>query len=222
MAIVCEGCDRPFEPDRADQKVHNAACRQKAYRKRKAAENTPPPKPARPVAGAYSVEQRHEPFSGDGGNKLALLHGLSSPDVVQARVAVVRDEYLSAYPHLSEKDSVRLEQFFLDKALMDLLVPFIFGVASGERQTHARKDAPRTGWEAVPDKLLRMYTSLSQSLGKHANELGLDPSGFAKFAKDATFAQAMRGERVRGLSSAGMDILRDRGVIDAETVESDE
>jgi hypothetical protein len=100
------------------------------------------------------------------------------------------------HPMAPRAGPLKLDILCQDKARYDLLTEWMWAVVEGRQVAPARRAVPRTGVAAIAAQVWEQLTKLSAVLGKHANELGLDPSGFAKFANDTTVVQALRGARL--------------------------
>ncbi len=120
---------------------------------------------------------------------------------------------MDRYPWLSDAHEVKLDMFFTDKARYDLLTGWMYDVLEGRKKSHVQgKGRPRSGdLLAIPEYVLTELTRLSWVLSQAATELGLDATGFAKFAKDSSVAQVWARERVSELAATGRALRRSGG-----------
>lgn len=136
------------------------------------------------------------------GNLLAVKHGAGSKRLVAARAAEVREQLLEAHEFLAQPIFMEaLERYCRVEARAQMLDGYVVEKAVTE------------GVESVPPYLWTEATRADALAQKAAQDCGLDPTGFARAARDLGFATSLRqrmaapaasrlaaeGRRLRGL-----------------------
>lgn len=160
--------------------------------------------------GDKPVPDWYRPPMGTKGNKAALKHGAHSPDAIKQQAVEIRQELLSKLPFLAEEQfAIAFELFCTACAEVELLSDWIWSVREGRTEAYHRDpNHPKTGVQAVPEYLQREYGLAVQRAQKMAQDLGLDPIGFAKLAKELGWAENLAGQRVNDLVSRGRQLRR--------------
>jgi hypothetical protein len=120
------------------------------------------------------------------GNLVAVKHGASSERIVSARAAEIRVLLVESFPFLAEPIFAEaLERYVRAEARARLLYDYCFAKAEAE------------GVEAVPRTLWQEASRAESNAAKCAQDLGLDPAGFARIGRDLGVARSI-GQRLAG------------------------
>jgi hypothetical protein len=162
---------------------------------------------SRPGARGYSWPPA-EP-----GNTLALRHGANSPRLVSERAAEILEEYREKYPWLNaELDGVLFDDFIKSKARLDMLHEYVAGIISGEVEAYPRKGFPRTGVEAVPDRLWQQLARESRIVADLGAKLGFAPTNRAAMYRDCGMAWHLGSPGVESLAGSSKKFHRLRAL----------
>lgn len=145
------------------------------------------------------------------GNRLAVRHGARSPSIVSERAEAVLAELRQQYPWLQDVDAPVLDVLVRAKARHDLLDDYVSAVLEGTTQAFPRKGSPRTGVEAVPDRVWQQLSREARTVLDAAAKLGFAPSERAGLLKDAGMAVHFGGQRIAALVEQGRQVREGTG-----------
>lgn len=136
------------------------------------------------------------------GNLAAVKSGSQSPRLVTERAQAIREMLLEQHEFLAEPIFFEaLERYCRIEARARMLDAYVVAKVESE------------GVESVPKTLWTEATRADMGAQKAAQDLGLDPTGFARAARDLGFAKSLNqqfgAKRLTQLGEAGRE-LRDR------------
>lgn len=147
------------------------------------------------------------------GNKVAVSHGGGSPAVIAERADAIRAQLAERFEFLGDEifaDAFR--RCCVAQARANLLSEYIWDVVEGRVDARpGRKGGNTTGVEAVPAYLWTEVTRAEANAAKFAQECGLDPTGFARIAKELGWAKQLAGNKVNDLMATGKELRRGSG-----------
>jgi hypothetical protein len=123
-----------------------------------------------------------EPFKD--GNLVAARHGAHSSALVSERAAELLAELRQDRPWLEELDSALLDTFLKAKVRLDLIDDHVALIISGEVEAYPRRGFPRTGIEAVPNRLWEQLARESRIVADCAAKLGFAPTSRSSLYRD--------------------------------------
>lgn len=143
-----------------------------------------------------------------------LHHGAYSAAAMGEAAANVRAQLRREYPGIEEMSLPTVELYCSARGRALALSEWVMGVVNGEIETQTnRRGVPRTGWEAVPERILKALAAAEHQAARLAQDLGLDLTGRAKVLKDAAMSRhfgqdqvaslAQEGQRLRELRASG-------------------
>ena len=137
------------------------------------------------------------------GNLVGARHGTRSVRLVEERAQAIREMLLEQHEFLAEPIFVEaLERYCRIEARASMLDTYIVEKVEAE------------GVEAVPKTLWTEATRADMAAQKAGQDLGLDPTGFARAARDLGFAKSLNqqfgAKRLTQLGETGR-ALREKG-----------
>lgn len=153
----------------------------------------------------YREARRPQP-----GNKLAVTHGTQSAELVAARAEEIRVELGRRFEFLGDPVfGEAFERYCQAQARALMLSEYIWDVVEGRQESRPeRRGAATTGVGGVPKHLWTELARAESNAQKFGQELGLDPTGFARIAKELGWAKQLSGSRVSDLMSKGRELRR--------------
>lgn len=139
---------------------------------------------------------KSEPF--EKGNQAAVKHGARSVQVVSAKAQEILEQLMAEYPFVTELHGEAVERYCRTEARGQLLSNHIMQVVKEE------------GVEAVAPYLWTEATRADGVSQKLAQDLGLDPAGLARLAKDFGWAKHLAGESLSALRQQGQQLRQQR------------
>lgn len=132
------------------------------------------------------------------GNTLGVRHGANSEAILSERASELRERLLETYEFLGAPVfNEALERYVRAEARSQLLHDWAMKVASGQIRTARVKSRPQTGIEAVPPYIWSEISRAESNAQKFAQDLGLDPIGLARIAKELGWAKQLAAGRVQ-------------------------
>ena len=130
------------------------------------------------------------------GHELSVKHGTRSERLVAARAAEIREQLLEAHEFLAQAIFTEaLERYCRLEARARMLDSYIVDLVEEK------------GVETVPKTLWDSATRVDMAAAKAGQDCGLDPSGFARAARDLGFAKSLgqqqNAKRLTALSETG-------------------
>ena len=125
-------------------------------------------------------------------------HGARSPKRVAARAAAILEALTERIPAIGELTRDQVERYCEVQAKETLYGEYIDEVLTGERTVDGS-----IGVGAIPDRVIQNYIRLAALAQKMAQELGMDPTGLAKLAKDFGWAKRLHDTRLEAIQSKG-------------------
>ena len=104
-----------------------------------------------------------------------------------------------------------LERCCSAQARANLLSDYIWSVVEGTVEAAPRRGKPQTGVEGVPEYLWGELSKAEANAAKFAQECGLDPTGFARIAKELGWAKHLAGRGLSELVSRGRELRKGSG-----------
>lgn len=132
------------------------------------------------------------------GNTKSLKHGAFSPRSIAARSELVQEALLDVCPWLIDVDTEAIARYCRAEARARML------------HEHVMRVADESGVEAVPAYLWTEASRAETNAQKAGQDLGLDPTGRLKIAKDAGLAKHFAGANVGKLVAEGAAIREAR------------
>ena len=157
------------------------------------------------------VVQSRPPF--EEGNKVALRHGVYSPERIRVEAQEVR-EALASHAELLGADifAAEFEALCWEQAILNLAQNYIMGVVSGEIEAYPVKGRPTTGMEAVPERIWQARDRAAANAHKFRTACGMNAQGFVGLVKELGWAQHLTGGQVKDLLSKGAELRALRNV----------
>jgi len=144
-----------------------------------------------------------EPF--ERGNMRHLVHGASSPRVIEERAREVHTRLLEVAPWLAEDVFLpAVSRYLRAESRAQLLHEHILRLSSSEK-----------GPASVPQRLWEGATASDRLAASLGDELGLSPRGRAEVAR-AVASATLAGESVADLARRGAEIRQRRAAAEAE------
>ena len=133
-----------------------------------------------------------------------LHHGAYSPSAMAEAAAAVRTQLRLEFPGIEEMSLPTVELYCSARGRALALSEWVMGVVNGEIETQSgRRGVPRTGWEAVPERILKALAAAEHQAARRAQDLGLDLTGRAKVMKDAAMSKHFGRDQVAALAQEG-------------------
>lgn len=137
------------------------------------------------------------------GNTVAVRHGTRSDRLVSERAERLLAELSSQWPWLADADALTVDVLLKSKVRYDALDEYVAGVIEGTREAYPVKGRPRTGVEAVPDRVWLALARNERSVLEAAAKLGLNPVERAQLVKDARLGQYYAAQNVEEMVARG-------------------
>ncbi len=132
-----------------------------------------------------------------------ITHGATSPKRVAVRAQQILEALTERIPLISELTRDQVERYCEVRAKESLYGEYIDSVLLGENTVGGL-----VGVGAVPDTVIQSYIRLATLGQKIAQDLGMDPTGFAKLAKDFGWAKRLHTTRLEEIRSRGAALRR--------------
>ncbi len=136
------------------------------------------------------------------GNTVSVRHGGFSDRLVSERAKQVRALLFENYPYLADDVFAEaLERYCRAEARAQMLHEWIMAVVEGSVEVAPRNGRPRTGVEAVPPYLWSEASRAEANAQKFGQDIGLDPIGHVRIARDLGLVARLRGQPGGGVEA---------------------
>ncbi len=146
-------------------------------------------KPQFPPGRGYSWA----PF--EPGHRVSVKHGAFSDAIVSAHAEEVRGALVELAPWVVESDRAAVERYCRAEGRARILHDYCMKVSLDR------------GVESVPAYLWGEASRAEANAAKFGSDLGLDPAGRARLAKDLGWASHLAGDQLAGLQAEGRRLV---------------